>query len=133
MHTSSSVFALKIHVFYCNRIDDTPSSVFHLTRFLFCCTGDNYCVPIYHPVIEASSNPTTHTLVKTHHGLCTLSNPSRPSRIDSLTKEAERPDMRTRQLGEGDVLDSRMISHLTMDGPGRERVLEGMRRAVDTY
>jgi len=41
--------------------------------------------------------------------------------------------MRTRQLGEGDVLDSRMISHLTMDGPGRERVLEGMRRAVDTY
>src|SRR5882672_5583538 len=117
MHTSSSVFVLEIHVFYCNWIDDAPSSVFYLTRFLSCCTGDNYCVPIYHAVIEASSNLTTHTLVKTHHGLCTLSNPSRPSRIDSLTKEAERPDMRIGQLGEEDALDSRTISHLRMDGP----------------
>lgn len=69
MHNSSFVFGLKVVVYSCTWIEDITSSVFCLTRFRFCCTRDDYCVTIYHKVIEATLNPNAETKVETFDGL----------------------------------------------------------------
>jgi hypothetical protein len=78
MHTSSFVFGLKVHVRCCTWIEDTASSVFYLTCFRICCTCDDYCVTIYHGVIEATSDPTTQARVETHDDRHIPPGPSRP-------------------------------------------------------
>jgi hypothetical protein len=52
--------------------------VFGLTSFPFFCTSDDYCVTIYHDVIQPTSNPTTQARVETHDDRRIPPGPSRP-------------------------------------------------------